>query len=102
MHGTSYMSDARVRTHHATDASATGGGFKLAVQLLHCARGVEAFRQQNDPIQEEEGRDPVDDILHQLYSVGRRTRSRKVTFTMWRREDIFGLCREGVGLSHVP
>lgn len=62
----------QVRTHHPADASATGSCFKLAMQLLHCTRGVEAFRQQNDPIQEEEGRDPVDDILHQLYSGERK------------------------------
>ena len=91
----------QVRTHHPADASATGSCFKLAMQLLHRTRGVEAFRQQNDPIQEEEGRDPVDDILHQLYSGERKTRSREMTFTTTQREDVFSFWREEVRVSDV-
>lgn len=59
-------------THHPADAAATGGCLKLAVQLLDCAGGVEALCQQDDPVQEEEGRDAVDDVLHQLDSVKRK------------------------------
>lgn len=51
---------------HPADAAATGGCLKLAVQLLDCAGGVEALCQQDDPVQEEEGRNAVDDVLHQL------------------------------------
>ena len=58
-----------VLTYHSTDAASTDGGLELAVQLLDCAGRVEALGQQNDPIQEEERRNAVDDILHQLYSV---------------------------------
>lgn len=70
-----------MHTHHPTDAPATGGCFKLPVQFFHCTRGVEAFCQQNDPIQEEKGCNSVDDILHQLNSVKRR--SQVVTFAAW-------------------
>lgn len=63
---------SEVHTHHSTDASATGGCFKLTVQFFHCTCGVKAFCQQNDPIQEEKGRNSIDDILHQLYPTKRR------------------------------
>lgn len=43
------------------------------MKLLDGAGRVEALSQQDDPVQEEEGGDAVDDVLHQLDSVrGRR------------------------------
>lgn len=38
------------------------------MELLHGAGGVEALSQQDDAVQEEEGGDAVDDVLHQLDS----------------------------------
>lgn len=84
---------SEIRTHHPTDAPATGGCFKLPVQLFHCARGVEAFCQQNDPVQEEKGRNSIDDILHQLYSRKRR-RSKWLT-------DVFGLWRGAMRVTSL-
>lgn len=56
-------------THQATDAAPTDSGLELAVQLLDRAGGVKALSEQYNPIQEEEGGDAIDDILHQLHSV---------------------------------
>lgn len=56
-------------TYHPTNTAPANGGLELAVQLLHSAGGVEALGQQDDPIEEEEGGDAIDDVLHQLYSV---------------------------------
>lgn len=62
-----------VWTYHSADAASTDGGLELAVKLLDGAGRVEALSQQDDPVQEEEGGDAVDDVLHQLDSVrGRR------------------------------
>lgn len=69
------IGQAEMRTHHSTDASAAGGGFKLSMQFFHCARGVKAFCQQNDAIQEEKGRNSIDDILHQLDPMERKKRA---------------------------
>lgn len=54
--------------YHSTDAAATDGGLKLAVEFFHRAGGVKSFGQQNDPVQKEEGSDAVDDVLHELNS----------------------------------
>ena len=70
-----WVRESKAGTHHSADASAAGGGFKLPVQFFHRAGGVEAFCQQNDPVQEEKGRDSVDDILHQLDSAKRKMRA---------------------------
>lgn len=59
----------RVCSYHSTDAASTDGGLELAVKLLNGAGGVEALSQQDDPVQEEEGGDAVDDVLHQLDAV---------------------------------
>lgn len=56
-------------TYHATNTASANGGLELAVQLLHSAGGVEALGQQDDSVEEEEGGDAIDDVLHQLYSV---------------------------------
>lgn len=62
-----------VCTYQSADAASTDGGLELAVKLLDGAGGVEALSQQDDPVQEEEGGNAVDDVLHQLDSVrGRR------------------------------
>lgn len=56
-------------TYHPTNTAPANGCLELAVQLLDSAGGVEALGQQDDPIEEEEGGDAIDDVLHQLYSV---------------------------------
>ena len=59
----------RGETHHPTDTASTDSGLELAVELLDGAGGVEALRQQDDPVQEEERGDAIDDVLHELDSV---------------------------------
>lgn len=41
------------------------------MQLLDCAGGVKALGQQDDSIQEKEGGDAIDDVLHELDYVGK-------------------------------
>lgn len=61
-----------LQKYHSADAAPADGGLELAVQFLDGAGGVEALGQQDDPVQEEEGGDAVNDVLHQLYSKTRR------------------------------
>lgn len=63
-----------VRAYHSTDAAAADGGLEFAVQLLDSAGGVKTLSQEDDPVQEEEGSDAVDNILHQLDSVKEQRR----------------------------
>lgn len=65
-------------TYHPTDAAAADGGLEFAVQLLDGAGGIKALSQEDDPVQEEEGSDAVDDVLHQLDPV-KEQRHRCVT-----------------------
>lgn len=54
---------------HSTDATSTRGCLELAMDFLNSAGGIKPFRQEDDSIQEEEGSNSVDDILHYLDDV---------------------------------
>lgn len=53
-------------SYHSTDATSTRGCLELAMDFLNSAGGIKPFRQEDDSIQEEEGSNSVDDILHYL------------------------------------
>ncbi len=53
-------------SHRGAEAAATHGAPELSKGLLGSARGVEAFSQQHDAVEEEEGGQTIDDILEIL------------------------------------
>lgn len=64
-------------TYKSSDAASADGGLEVALQLLlDGAGGVEALGQEEDGVDEEEGRDAVDDVLKDL-DPGRGKRERQ-------------------------
>lgn len=53
-------------SHRGTEAAATHGAPELSKGLLGSVCSVEAFSQQHDAVEEEEGRQTIDDILEIL------------------------------------
>lgn len=54
-------------TYKGGDATSADGGLEVALQLLlDGAGGVKALGEQDDGVDEEEGRDAVDDVLKDL------------------------------------
>lgn len=57
----------RVWTYEGSDTASTDGGLEVTLQLLlDGAGGVKALSQQDDGVDEEEGSNPVDDVLKDL------------------------------------